>query len=1037
MLLRTDSSGRATINLHAMVDGGMGTRVTLQAYPFDAFQPPTACQLVTQALAAGDTAFAQARQIAAGLLAANPGSAEALFDRAYQQYVRAFVGLAPENLAIRAEVAHGIAALLCKYLGLWREADHWSALAARLFELEGNANGRADALSLQAWAWMELAQLPDAATAADPVRGDSHALVRKTLQQLHRLAVFYMQRHELFDAAEQFNYAGLTLYNAGEYEHALESYGRARKLYTESGDHFHLALALQNIALVQWDLGRSSAALKTFRSALNLINAREYPDLSALILDNAGLANRTAGHLDTALAMHAQALELTERVQDGSEHGLSLFGIGMVYSTAGDRPLAANFLRQALEVSSREGEGRDLVSVLRALAMVEAQEGHHEEAIRLDREALAHATGPIVRVHLLAQIADSESLLGRDQAATHDLALARKIPQTDDALSRAVLEQERGVLDYRAGRLVEARTRLQAALTTDNALGLDAAAFDADVAMARVDSAAGASRRALRDLDAGLRLSEVLRVQVSDPELRATSMEPLRPAFELKVDLLAQAYQRADSTGNAQDAERAARDALAVTERSRSRVMQDIALADYSQGTEAGVDHLLSHKSQLLGDLAAHEDRLEARGVRSTTDPRVAPIRADIAVLREQLALVDSQLAVLSRPAPRSSRDRAKAIGAPPPDAAIIAYWIGATDAYAWVQTQSQTRLFDLGSADAVRKSADAVHSAYNNADGGTIELRLHTGAQLSRLVLQPVLLQLPSSVTRLAIVPDGPLHYISFATLPMRSDAEDSFLIGKYEVAYGSSVATLLARRGSTQSADGMLLVADAVYGKDDPRLLQPVAYRPTPAAEPLRLRSGLSTADLQRLPATATEASAIAQLAGPLKVDQLEGFQATREAVLSRPLERYRYIHFAVHATTDAEIPQLSSLLLSNYDNNGRRVEDRIWAGDLMDRRFNAQTVVLSACDTALGRDIGGEGLFSLRYVVLARGAQSVVASLWSVPDRSTATLMRVFYQGLLRENRKPETALTLAMRQMLQQGPRDPEFWGPFTATVASLQ
>jgi CHAT domain-containing protein len=1037
MLLRTDASGRATISLHAMVDGGVGTRVTLQAYPFDTLQPPTACQLVTQALAAGDATFAQARQISAGLAAANPGSAETLFDRAYQQYVQAFVALAPENRALRAEVAHRIAALLCKYLGLWREADHWSELAARLFELEGNANDRADAQSLQAWAWMELAQLPDAATAADPVRGDSQALFRKTLQQLQRLAAFYIKRHELFDAAEQLNYAGLTLYNAGEYERALESYGRAQKLYAGSGDHFHLALALQNIALVQWDLGRSAAALKTFRNALNLINTREYPDLSALILDNAGLANRTAGHLDTALAMHAQALELTAQVQDDSEHGLSLFGIGMVYSTAGDRQLAANFFRQALEVSGREGEGRDLVSVLRALAMVEAQDGHHEQAIRLDREALAHATGPIVRVHLLAQIADSESLLGRDQAATSDLALAGKIPQTDDALSRAVLAQERGVLDYRAGRLVEARTRLHAALATEQELGLDAAAFDAEVALARVDSAAGDSRQALRDLDAGLRLSEVLRVQVSDPELRATSMQPLRPAFELKVDLLAHAYQRANSSGNTQDADRAARDALTVTERSRSRVMQDIALADYSPRTEARVDHLRSQKAQLLGDLAAHEDRLEARGVRSTTDPRVAPIRADIAVLREQLALVDSQLAILSRPGFKHSHDRSRAIESPPPDTAIVSYWIGATDAYAWVQTQFQTRLIDLGPADPVRKSADAVHSAYNNPDGGTIEQRLHSGAQLSRLVLQPVLLQLPPSITRLAIVPDGPLHYVSFATLPIRPDAEDSFLIGKYEVAYGSSVANLLAKGGRTQPADGMLLVADAVYAKDDPRLVQTVAYHPTPAPDPLHLRSGFSATALERLPATATEASAIAQLAGHIKVDQLEGFQATREAVLSRSLERYRYIHFAVHATTDAEIPQLSSLVLSTYDNGGRRVEDRIWAGDLMDRRFNAQTVVLSACDTALGRDIGGEGLFSLRYVVLARGAQSVVASLWSVPDRSTATLMQAFYQGLLRENRRPETALTLAMRQMLRQGPRDPEFWGPFTATIASLQ
>ena len=142
-------------------------------------------------------------------------------------------------------------------------------------------------------------------------------------------------------------------------------------------------------------------------------------------------------------------------------------------------------------------------------------------------------------------------------------------------------------------------------------------------------------------------------------------------------------------------------------------------------------------------------------------------------------------------------------------------------------------------------------------------------------------------------------------------------------------------------------------------------------------------------------------------------------------------------MHATTDAQIPQLSSLVLSSYDAGGRRLENRIWAGDLMGRRFNARTVVLSACETALGRDIGGEGLFSLRYVVLARGAHAVVASLWAVPDRSTSTLMQAFYKQLLERNRRPDSALTIAMRQMLREGPQDPLFWAPFTDTIASLQ
>jgi CHAT domain-containing protein len=1036
VVLRVDPSGRATVNVRATADGGLGSRVTLEAYNYEAPQP-NACRLVTEALAAGDGAFARARLIAAGRGAPNAGSAADLYDSAYRSYERAFVDLAPENRVLRAEVAHMLVSLLCEDMGRWREGERWAALAATLFELEGNADGRANAQSLQAIAWMQLAQLPAAATAADPVRRDSRTLVHQTLHQLQRLALFYEKQHELFDAAKQYNLIGLTLYNTGEYNIALNSYRRAQTLYEGLGERYHLALVLQNIALVDWDLGRSSAALNTFRRALGLVNVAESPDLYALILDNEGLANRTVGRLDTALALHAQALELTSQTQYNSERGRSLFGIGMVYSAAGDRPLAANFLRQAQDVFAHVGEGRDLVSVLRALAMIEAQDGHQAEAIRLNREALAHATGPIVRAHLLAQIADSESVLGRNQAAADDLALARNIPQADDAVSRALVQLESGVLEYRAGRLGGARAQLRAALATDRAFGLDAAAFDANVALGRVDTAAGDPAQALRDLDAGLKLSEVLRVQVSDPELRATSMQPLRPAFELKVDLLASAYQKATIAGDLKGAERAARAALATTERSRSRAMQDIALANYTHGDEARVDQLLSRKSQLLGDIAAHEDRLEVGGVRSMTGLRVAAIRADVAHLREQLAVLDSQLAILSRSARDASRGRAGAVAMPPPDVAVISYWLGAANAYAWLQSQSQVRLIDLGSADTLRGAAEAAHSAYNSPDGATMEARLHAGARLSRLVLQPVLAQVPEHVTRLIIVPDGPLHYVSFAALPIRADADDSFLIGKYEVAYGSSIAAILATKRRPQPVDGMLLVADAVYGADDPRLVRAVAPGPAFMAEAPHLRSALNMAALERLPATAIEASGIAQLAAPLTVDHLEGFEATRNAVLSRPLERYRYIHFAVHATTDAEIPQLSSLVLSTYDAHGHPVEDRIWAGDLMGRRFNARTVVLSACDTALGRDIGGEGLFSLRYVVLARGAQSVIASLWAVPDRSTATLMQTFYKGLLQENLRPESALTLAMRQMLQQGPRDPAFWAPFTATIASLE
>jgi CHAT domain-containing protein len=1037
LLLHTDQSGRTTIGVRATADGGVGRRVEVRAY--DAEAPQTdACRSVSRALAAGDAAVAQARLISDGRGTPNAASPADFYTSAQQEYLRAFVGLAPDNVALRAQVAHILAALSCENLEQWRDCARWSAQAARQHQRAGDAEGRANAQSLQALAWMELAQLPDAATGAEPVRDDSRALVRQALHQLRGLASFYLKRGERFDAAEQLNLAGLTLYNTDDYTGALRDYERARALYEGLGQRYRLALVLQNIALVNWDLGRASTALMTFARALSLADVAQSPNLYALILNNYGLANRTAGHLDTALALHAQALDLTPRMQNSNERGRSLFGIGMVYGAAGDRGLAAAFLHQALDTFGRGGEGRDSVSVLRALAMIAAQDGHHEEAIQRNRDALARATSPIVRAHLLAQIADSESLLGRNQAAAEDLTVATSIPNSDDPVSRALLQFERGVLDFRAGQFTRARIALRAALATDHAFGLDAAAFETEVALARVDAAAGHSDLALQDLDAGLKLSEVLRVQVADPELRATSMQPLRPAFDLKVDLLAAAYQRAINTGDRTGAQRAARAALAVTERSRARAMQDIGVADYSHGNEARVDRLLSQKSQLLRDLAAHEDRLEAGGAPSATDPRVAAIRTDVAHLREQLAVLDSQLAMLARSGAALSHHQAGALAVPPTDVAILSYWLGPSKAYAWLQTRSQLRLIDLGPTDTLRRAAEATHSAYSDPNGASMPERLRAGAKLSRVVLQPVLSQLPPGISRLIVIPDGPLHYVSFAALPTDAAAEDSFLVQKYEVAYGSSIATVLAPDGDPRPTDErMLLVADAVYGADDSRLQHAAETRLALAAEPPRLRSALNMSALERLPATATEASGIARMAAPFAVDYLTGFAATRSAVLSRPLERYRYIHFAVHATTDAEIPQLSSLVLSTYDAAGRSLENRIWAGDLMARRFNARTVVLSACQTALGPDIGGEGLFSLRYVILARGAQSVIASLWAVPDRSTATLMQAFYKGLLEAHRRPESALTLAMKQMLQQGPRDPVFWAPFTATVASLE
>jgi CHAT domain-containing protein len=231
------------------------------------------------------------------------------------------------------------------------------------------------------------------------------------------------------------------------------------------------------------------------------------------------------------------------------------------------------------------------------------------------------------------------------------------------------------------------------------------------------------------------------------------------------------------------------------------------------------------------------------------------------------------------------------------------------------------------------------------------------------------------------------------------------------------------------------MLLVADAVYGIDDPRLPAPTIPDNSAAGRPT-LSDRAESQAFSRLPGTAEEARRIARGLPVDMIDRLEGVEATRTAVLGHPLESYRYIHFAVHGITDADFPQLSSIVLSSYDQTAKRIEDHLWAGDLLTRSFDAETIVFSACDTALGKRVAGEGLMGLRYMALARGAHSVVASLWEVPDRITAGLMSDFYTQLINQQADPASALAISMRHVIAAGPRDPALWAAFTVTTSSL-
>ena len=186
-----------------------------------------------------------------------------------------------------------------------------------------------------------------------------------------------------------------------------------------------------------------------------------------------------------------------------------------------------------------------------------------------------------------------------------------------------------------------------------------------------------------------------------------------------------------------------------------------------------------------------------------------------------------------------------------------------------------------------------------------------------------------------------------------------------------------------------------------------------------------------IPRLPFTRQEANRLLALTPPTANFRAMDFQASRDTVLKGDLSQYRYIHFATHGVLDTERPGLSSLVLSMVDSAGKPQDGFLRANDIYNLKLPAELVVLSACQTGLGKEIKGEGLVGLTRGFMYAGAARVVVSLWSVNDKATAELMTKFYEKMLKQGARPAAALRAAQVEMWRVKQwQSPYYWAAFT-------
>jgi CHAT domain-containing protein len=286
--------------------------------------------------------------------------------------------------------------------------------------------------------------------------------------------------------------------------------------------------------------------------------------------------------------------------------------------------------------------------------------------------------------------------------------------------------------------------------------------------------------------------------------------------------------------------------------------------------------------------------------------------------------------------------------------------------------------------------------------------------ARLGRLLLGPVWPTAAGRRPRLVVVGDGALLRVPFAALP---GPDGLPLAASRQVVLLPSAAVLAElRRPRARRAPGeLVVVADPIFSTADSRLT-----RPSPPGAPA----------LPRLPATRREALAVASMVPePRRLLALD-FDAERGLAARGTLARYRVLHLATHALVDDRDPRLTGVVLSLVDAEGRPQDGVLSLDEISRLELAAELVVLSACRTALGRELRGEGLLGLTRAFFNAGARRVVATLWEVQDEATAVLMERFYRAYLGRGLPPGEALRQAQRSFLAD-PRwsDPYYWSGF--------
>ncbi len=831
--------------------------------------------------------------------------------------------------------------------------------------------------------------------------------------------------------AQSLAHIAVANFEIGKHEEAENANSQAMQIWREHPNKRSEALAHTTQGEIFMVLDRAEEATAELKTGETLWRSlSDAAELANNLIDQNFLSIRQ-GQWQTALVLLNEAQSLiVEKEAEPYIAGKIAMSLGDVYEAYGQLETSLAYYREA-QILYRDfvRDKRAAIDAGNQVGRLQARVGNFAEARKQIEETLAAA----VELNNPLNIGLCHEDLGRvwleagsyESARTEFLSAINYLSKSKAAWPLTRAQIYLGQTEYLLGNLTGAGSAFQNALKSFETKKVVDYTNEAALryGLGKLALQKGHLDDAEKHLQRSIELTQRLRQNASSKELRSSFLASVHERYEAYVELLMSRYA---STGDRQLEIKA----FEASESGRALALLDSLRNHHREIRSPSDPVLLLEEERLQKREQALVDSLAELVSRGGSEQEREKIRTDLIDVRSRYETLGARINTNTKftnllwPQPDYKKLQDQLLDS---DTSLLEYSLGDRRSYVWILTRDGLTSRKLENKQVIDQAANRLvkllqKPSIESADDAQLQTAID---DLSRLVLHPLADQIRTS--RLIIIPDGSLQRVPFQVLKAFPNTGEP-LIAKFEIVEAPSASALATvRQDRKQRNPGIRMVAgfgDAVFAS------QSGSSMATDANNSSRSDRSRTFTNMPRLFNAKRELRAIADLAGRGSTFYTK-YTATRDNFIKLDLSQFRILHVVTHGILNDVEPELSGLYLSLVDDNDRPLPGFVGLADIYKMNAPVDLVVLSACQTALGKQFRGEGLISLTRGFMYAGAASVVASLWQVDDAATAELMKHFYTYMLQDGMTPPAALRAAQNTIRSQPKwRSPFYWAGFT-------